>query len=113
MLRGWKGSHISFISHISTAFAETGNNFIVYVGGGKKVGQFFQLRAHSEKERQEWVTALELAKVCVCVCVCVCVSAHCLYVCVLVRISVSSLCLYPHMCMGICSHMHTSKYIYR
>lgn len=41
---------------------ETGNNFIVYVGDPKKVGQCFQLRAHSEKERQEWITALELAK---------------------------------------------------
>lgn len=41
---------------------EPGNNFIIYTGGAKKNGQCFQLRAHSERERQEWITALELAK---------------------------------------------------
>jgi hypothetical protein len=42
---------------------ETGNNFIVFAGGARKEGQYFELRAHSERERQEWITVLELAKV--------------------------------------------------
>jgi len=40
---------------------EAGNNFTIFTGS-RKTGQSFHLRAHSEKERQEWITVLELAK---------------------------------------------------
>ena len=41
---------------------EAGNNFVILPANGRS-GPTLHLRAHSEMERQEWVNALELAKV--------------------------------------------------
>eukprot|EP00050_Salpingoeca_kvevrii_P021021 m.105317 g.105317 ORF g.105317 m.105317 type:complete len:750 (-) comp9139_c0_seq5:172-2421(-) len=46
----------------ATLEVEGGANFVIHTGATKKTGQHFYLRAASEKERYEWIMAIEASK---------------------------------------------------
>ncbi|EGD82016.1 hypothetical protein PTSG_02701 [Salpingoeca rosetta] len=58
MAQGCRGSLNLLDAKIETA---PGNNLVIQPGG-KRTGQVFHLRANSDRERQDWINALQLAK---------------------------------------------------